>query len=271
MDGTKKMTVLIDSHCHLNMLNLEKYDNDISKVIEAAKQNGVEYLLCVGVDLENSKEVIAIAERFDNVWASAGLHPSEKEDKVLSIDSILPLVQHSKVIAVGETGLDYHYNDSGLDVMRENFRVQIRAAHQVKKPLIIHSRSAPEDTITILTEENARDVRGVMHCFTESYEMAKQSMDLGFYISFSGIITFKNATNVVEVVEKVPLERMLIETDAPYLTPVPFRGKPNKPQYVRYVAEKVAEIKGVSYEEVVETTTRNFIDLFSVDIPLNAS
>ncbi len=254
--------MLVDSHCHLNMLNLDKYDGDLNQVVAEANKVGVNHILCVAVDLETMPTVVKIAEDHNNVWASIGLHPSEKSDQEPSVEDFVKWADHPKVVAIGETGLDYHYNDSGLENMRNRFRTQVKAARQTKKPLIIHTRDAREDTLQIMREEKADEVGGVMHCFTESWEMAEQAMDLGFYISFSGIVTFKKAENVIEVAKKVPLERMLIETDAPFLTPVPFRGKPNEPQYVRYVADRIAELKQVSFEEVAEKTTNNFFNLF---------
>lgn len=258
--------MLVDSHCHLNLLNLEKYNGDLKALVQAARDVNVGHILCVGIDFENSKDVIKVAEQFPDVSASVGLHPSEHKDQAVMVDEIIELANHPKVVAIGETGLDYHYNDSGLDTMRERFRLHIRAAHQCKKPLIIHTRAAHEDTIAIMREEKAQDVGGVMHCFTESWEMAQESLELGFYISFSGIVTFKNAKNVVEVARQVPLDKMLIETDAPYLTPVPYRGKPNEPQFVRYVAEKIAELHNTTVANVEQTTTRNFQQLFGVSI-----
>ncbi|MCH9770521.1 MAG: TatD family hydrolase [Gammaproteobacteria bacterium] len=255
--------MIIDSHCHLQMLDQEKL-GDLSTILKAAKQADVEHILCVGVDLTHAHQAVEIAEQYPHVSASIGLHPSEKLANEPDEAAYLELAKHPKVIAIGETGLDYHYNDSGLENMRERFRRQIRVAKQVKKPLIIHSRDAREDTIKILQEESASEVKGVMHCFTESWEMAEQAMALGFYVSFSGIVTFKNAKNVQEVAKKVPLERMLIETDAPYLTPDPYRGKPNGPQYVRLVAEKIAELKNCDYAEVAKHTTQNFYNLFNL-------
>lgn len=254
---------MIDSHCHLNMLKLEPYGGDLSALVNAAQEAGVKHILCVGTDLENSKTVIEIAKRFPNVSASIGLHPSDKVDKEPTIEDLVKLANHPKVVAIGETGLDYYYNKEGWDEMGDRFRKHIRAAFQVKKPLIIHSRSAQEDTIRILKEENAEKVKGVMHCFTESWEMAEQAMALGFYISFSGIVTFKNAKNVIAVAEKVPLDRLLIETDAPYLAPEPYRGKSNEPKYLSQVAIKIAQLKNVSLETVVRQTTENYFSLFN--------
>lgn len=258
------MLKLVDSHCHLNMLKLDAYQGNLTALIDAARSQGVEHILCVATDLKNSKTVIEIAEQYENVSASVGVHPSDHHETKASVDDLVVLATHSKVVAIGETGLDYHYNDSGLDLMRDSFRHHVRAARAVKKPLIIHSRDAREDTLKILHDENAEEVRGVMHCFTESWEMAQEAMAIGFYISISGIVTFKNAGQVADVAKKVPLDRLLIETDAPFLAPVPYRGKQNEPQYVRFVAEKIAELKGISADEIAERTTQNFYDLFQV-------
>ena len=219
-------------------------------------------MLCVAVDMTTAARCIELAEKYDCIYASVGSHPSEKKEDDLTVDQIVQLAKHPKVIAIGETGLDYHYNTTHLDVMRDRFREHIRAARISKKPLIVHSRAAQKDTITIMREEGAHLVRGVMHCFTESIEMALQAVELNFYISFSGILTFKNATDLVGVAKVVPLDKILIETDAPYLAPVPFRGKQNEPKYVKYVAEKIAEIKGLSFDEVASATSENFNALF---------
>ena len=255
--------MIIDSHCHLNMLSLEQYDGDMTRLIAETQAAGVEYLLNVSVNLETVQNVIDTANQFANVYASVGLHPSDVKNNLPDKGTLLALIAQPKVVAIGETGLDYHYNtEEDFDVMRESFRLHIQLARATKKPLIIHTRDAREDTLKILREEHAQEVGGVMHCFTESLEMALAAIELGFYISFSGIITFKNATELQEVVKHVPLERLLIETDSPYLTPVPFRGKPNQPKYVHYVAEKVAELKGVSFDEVAKATSENFMRLF---------
>lgn len=257
--------MLVDSHCHLDMLDLTPYNGKLKSLIEKAKNVGVENILCVGVDLVNAPRVIEIAEQFNNVSASVGLHPSEKVDHEPSMAELVELASHPKVIAIGETGLDYYYNKSGLEEeIRDRFRRHIQVAVKLAKPLIIHSRNAQVDTIQIMQEENAKAVSGVMHCFTESWEMAQQAMDLGFYISFSGIVTFRNAKNVAEVAERVPLEKMLIETDAPYLAPVPFRGKKNEPQYVLYVAEFIAKLKNTSLNEIARKTTENYYRLFNL-------
>jgi TatD DNase family protein len=261
--------MLIDSHCHLDRLNLDHYQNDLSALIDQSKKIGVKAILSVSVDLEGIATILKIADTFPFVYASVGVHPSDVCEAPVKMEDLLPFMDHPKVIAVGETGLDYHYNKTGLDVMRDQFRLHIQLARLKNKPLIIHTREAHKDTINIMKEERASEVRGVMHCFTESFAMAVEAMELGFYISFSGIVTFSNAKNVVEVAKQVPLENMLIETDAPYLTPVPYRGKPNEPQYVYYVAQKIAEIKNVSYEEVIEKTGKNFCELFGVKVNAN--
>lgn len=254
--------MLIDSHCHLDCLDLERLGLSLDEVIAQAKSSGVEKILSIGIDLVNAAKVLSIADEFEDVYASVGLHPSEKVTTEPVKADYLPLIDHPKVVALGEMGLDYHYNQDGLAEQRDRFRLQIQLAHQVKKPIIIHTRAAQDDTLSIMREESARDVGGVMHCFTESVEMAKQCLDLGFYVSISGIVTFKKADNVRDVARLVPLDRLLIETDAPYLTPVPFRGKPNQPAHVKYVAEKMAELKGVSVEQIAKVTTDNFNRLF---------
>ncbi len=254
--------MLIDSHCHLNRLDLKKYEGDMDRLIEATHTAGIECVLNVCVDLESAHEVVATAQKYPNVYASIGLHPSDVKGRILQKSDLLQRVNQPKVIAVGETGLDYHYNTEQLEEMRASFCLHIEVARETKKPLIIHTRNARADTLRIMREEKADEIGGVMHCFTENLEMAKAAIDLGFYISFSGIITFKNAEELQEVARQVPLENILIETDAPYLTPIPYRGKSNEPQYVRYVAEKIAELKNMSFAQVAEVTTQNFKNLF---------
>lgn len=254
--------MLVDSHCHLNRLDLKEYQGDLGKLLEEARLAGVAGVLCVAVDLETAPEVLAIAEQFDNVWASVGLHPSHDSEPEPVEQDYVELASHPKVVALGEMGLDYHYNHEYLDRMRDRFRCQIRAAIQIDKPIIVHTRAACEDTLQIMREENAAQVGGVMHCFTESWEMADAAMAMGFYISISGIVTFKNAGNVAAVAKQVPIDRLLIETDAPYLTPIPYRGKPNRPQYVRYVAECIAELRQIDVNTVIQQTADNFFRLF---------
>lgn len=256
--------MFIDSHCHPYMLDIYQDAAKFSEWMQETQAAGVDAMLCVAVDMETAEKCLKLAEKYNHVYCSVGSHPSEKEEDDLKIETLTTFAMHPKVVAIGETGLDYYYNSDKLDVMRNRFRDHIRAANIAKKPLIIHTRDAREDTLQIMRDENAAAVGGVMHCFTESLAMAKASLDLNFYISFSGILTFKNAAELVEVARYVPLEKILIETDTPYLAPVPFRGKTNEPKYVRYVAEKIAEIKNVSVEKVAQQTTENFGRLFGV-------
>ncbi len=253
--------MLIDSHCHLNMLNLEQYES-LDAIVNQAKEDGLKYMLCVSVDFPTLPDVLACAERYPHVFASVGVHPNEAEPENLMAEELIAFANHNKVIAIGETGLDYYRDSLAPGIQRQRFEAHIEAAFATDNPLIIHSRNAPKDTIDIMKATNARDIGGVMHCFTETWDVAKQSLDQNFYISISGIVTFKNALQVQEVASKVPLEKLLIETDSPFLAPMPFRGKENYPFYVKYVAEKIAELRGISYEEVVEVTGNNFFNLF---------
>lgn len=254
--------MLVDSHCHLNMLDLTEYDNNLDNVITAALANDVQQMLCVSVDLATLPDVLACAERYDNVYASVGVHPNDSVEAAISVEQLVELAQAPKVIAIGETGLDYFRSEGDLTTQQQAFRNHIQAAKQVGKPVIIHTRDAREDTIKIMHEESIQDIGGVMHCFTESWEMAQAAMEMGFYISFSGIVTFKNARELQDVAKRMPLERMLVETDSPFLAPVPYRGKPNYPAYVRNVAEFIAELRGESPETIAEQTTQNFKQLF---------
>jgi len=254
--------MLVDSHCHLDRLDLSQYDNNLDLAIKAAQGLGVGHFLCVCIDIDNFPAVLKIAERYQNVFASVGVHPTEIIPMEPSHEELAKLAQHPKVIALGETGLDYYRDDSNKEIQQERLRNHIRAAKEVKKPLIIHTRQAREDTIAILKEEQADTVGGVMHCFTEDLTMAEKAMELNFYISFSGIVTFKNATELQNIAKQIPLDRILIETDAPYLAPVPYRGKPNQPAYVRYVAEYIANLREISFEELAAQTSKNFFSLF---------
>jgi len=252
---------LIDSHCHLDRLALEKIGTNLDGVVAIAKENGVEQMLCVSINLENFPEVLSISHTYENIFSSVGVHPSDDGEEP-TLEQLIQLADDPKIIAIGETGLDYFYNEGDLEWQRERFRVHIRAAIATGKPLIIHTREAEADTLAIMREEGADKIGGVMHCFTGSLEMAQQCLDLGFYISFSGIVTFRNADDLREIAKMVPEERMLIETDAPYLTPVPKRGKPNHPALVKHVAEHIAEQRGVSFEQIARATTVNFQRLF---------
>ena len=252
--------MLVDSHCHLNFPELSQ---NIQSVRALMHESQVGYALCVSVTLDKVHEVIALAEAYDNFYASVGVHPDYENITEPTIEDLIALAAHPKVIAIGETGLDYFRLTGNLDWQRERFRTHIRAAIVANKPLIIHTRSAAEDTIAIMREEKANRVGGVMHCFTESLAVAEQVMEQGFYISFSGIVTFKNAVNLKEVAKAIPLDRILVETDSPYLAPTPYRGKPNYPLYVRYVAEEIANLRGISLDEIMQATTDNFFKLFS--------
>lgn len=259
-------TMLIDSHCHLNRLDLTSYQGKLELALAHAQDKGVGHFLCVCVVLDEVSELLSIAQTHENVQVSVGLHPTEAVAEEPSIEQLVALADHPKVIAVGETGLDYYRCEAEVEWQRQRFRHHIRAAKEIRKPLIVHTRQAQADTVKILQEENAGVVGGVMHCFTETWEMAQAAIDLGFYISFSGIITFQNAKALQDVVKKIPLDRLLIETDAPYLTPAPYRGKPNEPAYVSYVAEAVAHLKDISFEEVAEQTTANFQACFKTRV-----
>jgi len=256
--------ILVDSHCHLDRLKTDDEHSLAGYLSEAGQQN-VAHLLCVAINLEAWPAMCKQVEAYAQVSLSVGVHPSEYEGEDPTVERLVSLANSDpRVVAIGETGLDYHYGEGEqLDLQRQRFRRHIQAAREVGKPLIVHTRDAREDTIAILREEGAERVGGVMHCFTESWEMAEQALELGFYISFSGIVTFKNDDSLREVARRVPQERLLIETDSPYLAPVPMRGKPNQPAYVRYVAEKIAEVRGDSLEQVAAYSTANFFRLFS--------
>lgn len=251
---------LVDSHCHLNLL---EEAGDTRKVIDHACELGVGTLLNVSVDLETFPEVLLPAHQFDNVYASVGVHPNSTGGREPATGELVSLACDPRIIAIGETGLDYYRSEGDLEWQRDRFRRHIAAARQIGKALIIHTRDAPQDTLGIMKEEQADRMGGVMHCFTGDWEMARAAMDLGFYISFSGIVTFKNARHLKEIAQRVPEDRILVETDSPYLAPVPYRGKPNQPAYTRYVAEHIAQLRGVSLEYIASRTTDNFYNLFS--------
>lgn len=251
---------LVDSHCHIDFDPLYPRIDD---VLANARANDVDYLLCVCVNLEDFPGVLALAEHHGHIFASVGVHPNEQSGRDPDAAELVRLAAHPRVVAIGETGLDYFRSQGDLDWQRARFRRHIHAARQCGKPLIIHSRDAPTDTIRLMSEERAGEAGGVMHCFAEDWDMAEQALALGFYVSFSGIVTFKNAKAVQEVARKAPLDRILVETDSPYLAPVPYRGKTNEPAYVRHTAEQVAELRGLSYEEVAAATSDNFFRLFT--------
>jgi TatD DNase family protein len=254
--------MLVDSHCHLDRLDLSQRDGGLEKVIADARDRGVSHLLTVAVDLDSSKSLLDITAKYPNVYSSVGAHPLQDENPPIpSVEDIVSLAGASKVVAVGETGLDNHYGADSYEWQRESFINHLIAAQDVHKPVIIHTREARKETMDLLNNYSLERA-GVMHCFTETWEMAKAALDLGFYISFSGIVTFKNAEDLRQVVAKVPLDRLLIETDSPWLAPVPYRGKQNEPQYVYEVAQCVADIKKIDLASLAQATTDNFFQLF---------
>jgi len=256
--------MLVDSHCHLNFPELAA---NLPAIKQSMQDSEVGHALCISVTLPDFPQVLALAETNENFYASVGVHPDYENIDEPTVEELIKLANHPKVIAIGETGLDYFRLTGDLEWQRTRFRNHIRAAISCGKPLIIHTRNAAEDTLRIMREENAQQVGGVMHCFTESLDVAKQAIALGFYISFSGIVTFKNATPIKEVAKQVPLNRILVETDSPYLAPIPYRGKINQPGYVKYVAEEIAKLREISLEEVSTATTENFFRLFKHATP----
>ena len=251
--------MLVDSHCHLDFPDLSRR---LPEILGRMNENGVGWAVCIGVNLEDFPGVLALAESHPNLYATVGVHPEYADAEDPSEGKLAELADHPKVIAIGETGLDYYWQKDRPQWQRDRFRRHIRAAIRARKPIVVHMRDAADDTLSILKEEGAQAVGGVMHCFTETWEVAREALDLGFHISFSGIVTFKNALAIKEVARKTPLDRILLETDSPYLAPVPYRGKPNEPAYVRHVAEEVARLRGLSPEQVGEATTTNFFNLF---------
>ncbi len=254
--------MLVDSHCHLDRVDLAPYHGDFAALMQATRHAGVAHLLCVSIDLESYPDMLALVERYPEISVSVGVHPNDRDRREPSVEELVELARHPKNVAIGETGLDYFRTEGDLDWQRARFRTHIRAAREAGKPLIIHTRDAREDTIAILRAERADAVGGVMHCFTETWEMAQAALDLGFYISFSGIVTFKSADALRAVAARVPDDRILIETDSPYLAPVPYRGKPNEPRYVEKVAQTIAALRGVSAEVLAQQSSDNFFRLF---------
>ena len=256
--------MLIDSHCHLDRIDLKPYEDDFSCFMTAAKANQLEHLLCIAIDLESYPAMLDLVLNFPEISLTVGVHPNVKECKDPSVDELVALGKLNKVVGIGETGLDYFRSEGDLSWQHQRFRNHIRAAKILKKPLIIHTREAKVDTLKILKDEGAEEIGGIIHCFTEDWEFAQKALDLNFYISFSGIITFNNATTIRDVVKKIPSDKFLIETDSPYLAPVPFRGRPNYPIYVRYIAEQIAELRGITVNKVADITTNNFYNLFQL-------
>jgi TatD DNase family protein len=254
--------MLIDSHCHLDRLDLKPYGGDFDRFVAQTRAEGVEHMLCVSISLEAWPDMMKLIAGHAGISASVGVHPNEGDCREPNEEDLLERARDPKVVAIGETGLDYFRSEGDLSWQHERFRVHIRAAKAARKPLIVHTRQAREDTLRILREEGAAEVGGVLHCFTEDWETARQALDLNFYVSFSGIVTFNNAAPIQEAARKVPEDRLLVETDAPYLAPVPRRGKPNYPHYVRHVAEFIAGLRGTGLERVAEFTGRNYRNLF---------
>lgn len=252
--------MFVDSHCHLDFPELAE---NLDSILLQMKQNRVGHALVVSVNKPDWQRLLDLVAPHPQLFASVGVHPGYPDTPEPALQELLDWAQHPKVVAIGETGLDYFRDTEPLDWQRERFRVQIRAARESGLPLIIHTRAAREDTLRIMQEEKAHECGGVMHCFTESWEMAQAAMDMGFYISLSGIVTFNKAADVQELARKVPLERLLIETDAPFLAPVPYRGKTNDPSKVIHVAEKVADLREIRVGDLADATTRNFFTLFS--------
>lgn len=254
--------MLVDSHCHLDRIDLAPYAGDLAAALAAARECGVTRMLCIGIDRGNAETVCEIARTHPGVYASVGIHPLDLKNELETVESLVALADRPEVIAIGETGLDYHYDRASLSAQHESFRVHLQAAAHLRKPVIVHSREARADTLALIRETGDAAIGGVLHCFTESWEMARAALDLNYCISFSGIITFKNAAELRDVVKLVPLDRLLVETDSPYLAPIPFRGKSNEPKYTREVAQCVADLKGLSLEEIGVITTANFDRLF---------
>lgn len=254
--------MIVDSHCHLDRLDLTAHQQTLAQLIARAQGQGVAGMLCVCISEENKNAVLSIAAEFDAVVASVGAHPSDVESEPLSVETLIAWAQAPKVVALGETGLDYYHTNEFAASQRESFKNHLIAGAELKLPVIVHTRQAQQDTLDLMRNFSDAESSGVMHCFTEDWEMAKAALDMNFYISISGIVTFKNADNLREVVKKIPLDRLLIETDSPYLAPMPYRGKSNIPQYVREVADYIAQLKGVEKEVLYKNTSANFLRLF---------
>lgn len=262
------MNQLVDSHCHLPLIEQEADRPALDGIFARAAELGVGHFLCVSVDLDSFPRILELARTHPAVYASVGVHPNTRTEHEPGVDDLVELARDPAVVAIGETGLDYFRSEGDLRWQHDRFRTHIAAAKVAGKPLIIHTRDARTDVLRVLREESAHEVGGVMHCFVEDYETARAAIDLGFYISFSGIVTFKNASEVQDVARRIPLEWMLVETDSPYLAPVPYRGKTNQPAYVRYVADFIAQLRGLAPEAVAEATTVNFFRLFRSACPV---
>lgn len=253
-----------DSHCHLDRIDLDDFDNDFNQLLKTIEQNDVTRMLCIGVNLESFDAMHQCISAHQHIFCTAGVHPDYEKVREPSVEELCKLAEHDKVVAIGETGLDYFHQSGDLDWQRNRFVIHIEAARECGLPLVIHTRDAREDTLALLRQHRAQEVGGVLHCFTEDWEMARAAIELGFYISISGIVTFHQAQNVRDMAQQIPLERLLIETDAPWLSPAPHRGKTNHPGRVKLVAEKLAEIRGESLETIASTTFQNANTLFGL-------
>lgn len=256
--------MLVDSHCHLDCIDLSEFDDNFDNLIKHTRKNNVEHMLCVSINLKQYPDMLEKVRAYPNISVSAGMHPMADENDEFSIEYLTDLAMDKKVVAIGETGLDYFYHKGDPFWQQERFKAHIKVANQVNKPVIIHTRDAGEDTINILHQENAEQCGGVIHCFTETQEFADQALEIGFMISISGIITFKNADALRKVAKNIPDDRLLIETDSPYLAPIPHRGKQNQPAYVKHVAETLATIRNTSVEHIAEISRSNFYQLFNI-------
>jgi TatD DNase family protein len=254
--------MLVDSHCHLDRINLDPYNNSLTAAIDAAHERGVQQMLCISVSLSNIQDVIHIAQTYPNVFASVGVHPCDVKEGAATREQLIAWAHQEKVVALGETGLDYHYETESKALQQESFVLHMQVGKQLGLPIVVHTREAKADTLSLIKEHSSLEHSGVLHCFTEDWAMAKAALDLNYYISISGIVTFKNAEQIREVVRNMPLDRLLVETDAPYLAPVPYRGKPNEPKYVREVAQYIADMRGMRLEDFAQQTTDNFYRLF---------
>ncbi|WP_456374591.1 TatD family hydrolase [Thiolapillus sp.] len=254
--------MLIDSHCHLDRVDMSPYEGDFSRFMDETRAAGIRHMLCVSIDLETYPAMRSLVDPFADISVSVGVHPNDRERHEPDVEELVELASDPKVVAIGETGLDFFRSEGDLTWQKNRFRTHIRASIAANKPLIIHTRESREETLRIMREENAQAATGVLHCFTENWAMAEAALEMGFYISFSGIITFRNAQELRDVAARVPLDRMLIETDSPYLAPVPHRGKPNQPKWVRAVAAQIAELRGMDVEEIASVTANNFQQLF---------
>lgn len=255
--------MLIDSHCHLDRLKLDSYEGDLSAAIAAAHGAGIQQMLCIGISLENIQTVIDIAQAHPSVVASVGVHPCDVKEGAATAEQLNHWASQPKVVALGETGLDYHYETESKAIQQESFALHLTQGKELGLPVVVHTREAKADTLALIKAHGSFEYSGVLHCFTEDWEMAKAALDLNYYISISGIVTFKTAEQIREVVRQVPLDRLLVETDSPYLAPVPYRGKPNEPKHVREVAQFVADVRGIPLEELAARTTENFYRLFT--------